>query len=181
MHPEHPDRVPDTEHVALPGGNWADLKLSLKHGEALRIETAQLEADYDVKGELAMAAAMVRSELSATPAEWQKDHLEQTFNIIQFALNSYEKASETALLTPERRAQMAAAQLAREDAFAKVFTAAWSYPRSLTDWDDIDGAAVRILRVRSQRIWIRWQKELGERLKDEEDAAETPSSPPPAS
>lgn len=176
MHPEHAGQLPNTEHVVLPGGNWADLKLSLTHGEAQRIETAQLLADYDVKGEFAYARGLVRSALSGAPEEWRKTHEEPTLNVVDFALNSYEKANEASLASTEVRERMAAAQMNLIDVYGRIFTAAWSYPQPLTDWESVDMTAVRILRRRSQAIWNRLQKELGERLKDAEPSEQPADS-----
>ena len=182
-HPTHDLQLPNSEHVKLPGGHWADLKLSLTHGEAQRIEAARLEADYDTKQERGLAVAMIRSALSGAPKEWRESELgsEYCVNVAELFLERYERANETALSAPSVRANMAAAVLALNDVIAHVIVGAWSFkapdgsPLPLVDasWETLDGRAVRIIQNRSVLLYQAWQKELGDRLKD--DGSETPA------
>ena len=117
--------LPDTEHLELPDEQWADLRRRLTHGQAQQVEQAQLEADYDTKGELAMAVALAQSALSGAPKEWRDAHYDETTSTIRFALESYETSMEAAVSSPEKRKQMAQATLALNETFVRVYVAAW--------------------------------------------------------
>lgn len=156
--------APEREHVDLGDGQWADLRTKLTHGQAQEIEAAQLVADYNTKGTLKDATAVVRALLLAAPEEWRKEHLDTTMTVVEMAMDQYETSMEAAVSSREKRQLMADATLDLLDIYARVFTAEWSF--GAVEWPPQDGQVARILRARAQRIWGRWNKEMTARLKD---------------
>lgn len=173
VHPDHPGKVPNTEHLDLPNGEWADLGGRLSQGQVDEIESAALMADYDVKGEYFRVIANIRGLLSAAPEDWRAEHFDTTMSLIDGWLGGYEATAELALAKPDIRAQYARANVALNAIYARVLTRGWfvhdadGHELALEDasWPLVENHAAKLIQRKAQRLWIDSQKELGEALK----------------